>query len=259
MKLKIYQVDAFTDELFKGNPAAVVPLTKWIDESLMQKIAMENNLSETAFFVKTKNYFQIRWFTPTTEVDLCGHATLASAFVIFNFIQKDKREITFESKSGKLVVTKSKDLLSLNFPASPSKPISLDKNIADCFDIKPLECLTSTFDLIVFESEDFIKNYVPRIEELKKLHQHGVIITAKSSKVDFVSRVFVPNEGINEDPVTGSAHAVLVPYWSEKLNKQNLVAHQVSTRSGKLWLKNLGERVQISGKASLYLTGVLSV
>jgi len=259
MKLNIYQVDAFTDELFKGNPAAVVPLTKWIDESLMQKIAMENNLSETAFFVKTKNHFQIRWFTPTTEVDLCGHATLASAFVIFNFIQKGKRKITFESKSGKLVVVKSKDILSLNFPASPPQPISLNKNIADCFDIKPLECLTSTFDLFVFESEEFIKSYIPKIEELKKLHPHGVIITAKSNEVDFVSRVFVPNEGINEDPVTGSAHTVLVPYWSEKLNKHNLVAYQVSARSGKLWLKNLGERVQISGNASLFLTGVLSV
>lgn len=255
MNLNIYQVDAFTDKLFKGNPAAVVPLSKWLDDSLMQEIATENNLSETAFFVKENSQYHIRWFTPTTEVDLCGHATLASSFVIFNFHERNSSKIIFNSKSGKLIVTRKDEIISLNFPANSPTKFELTKQVLKCFPIKPIEYLRSNFDLIVFESEDFIKNYKPKINELKKLHPHGVIITAKGNEVDFVSRVFVPNEGIDEDPVTGSAHTILVPYWSSVLNKKKLIAEQLSQRGGKLYLKNNGSRIIIAGKAILYSKG----
>lgn len=259
MKLKIYQIDAFADELFCGNPAAIVPLDDWIDESLMQKIAEENNLSETAFFIKKNDFYFIRWFTPTTEVDLCGHATLAAGYMIFNFINKESNEILFNSKSGQLKVIKDGDLITLDFPSV--KPIS--KNMTDsvisCFTRKPIEYLAGNFDFVVFDSEYFIKNYQPQIDDLKKLNKHGVIITAKSERVDFVSRVFVPNEGIDEDPVTGSAHTMLVPYWSEKLNKNILIAEQVSKRGGKLWLENLEDRVLISGKAKLFMIGEIYI
>ena len=259
MKLKIFQVDAFAEELFQGNPAAVIPLSSWMDENVMQKIADENNLSETAFFVKGNNEYHIRWFTPTTEVDLCGHATLASSFVIFNFIEENIQQIKFTSKRGNLFVSRKGDLITLDFPAVRPVEKELNQLVLDCFPVKPIKYFTGNFDLVLFDSEEFIKNYEPDFELLKKLHQHGVIITAKGRDVDFVSRVFVPNEGINEDPVTGSAHTMLVPYWANVLNKKSLTAKQVSKRGGKLWLEDNNDRVLISGKAKLFFVGEIEI
>jgi PhzF family phenazine biosynthesis protein len=256
MNLPIYQVDAFASKIFSGNPAAVVPLEKWIDDSTMQNIAAENNLAETAFFVKEKDAYHIRWMTPTVEVPLCGHATLASAYVIFNFIEKDATKIKFLSKSGELFVEREREMLSLNFPSNKPHETEIPKEIFECFEKEPVEILSNGFFLfVVFDSEDFIKKYQPKIDLLKKIHSHAVIITAKGDSVDFVSRMFAPNSGIDEDPVTGSAHTVLTPYWSEKLGKKKLIAHQTSQRGGELLCEDLGSRIKISGKTVLYLTG----
>lgn len=260
MTLPIYQVDAFTSKQFGGNPAAVIPLEKWLDDKTLQNIAAENNLPETAYFVKEEDHYHIRWMTPTVEVPLCGHATLASAFVIFNFIEKESNAIKFLSKSGELFVERNGEMLSLNFPSNKPHETKIPGEIKECFDVEPVEVLANGFFLfIVFDSEDFIRSYQPKMELIKKLHEHAVIITAKGSKVDFVSRMFAPNSGIDEDPVTGSAHTVLTPYWSEKLGKNKLTALQVSKRVGELICENLGERVKISGKAALYLTGYVNL
>lgn len=256
MNLPIYQVDAFTSKLFCGNPAAVIPLENWLDDSVMQKIAAENNLAETAFFIKDGDGYHIRWMTPTVEVPLCGHATLATAFVIFNFIEKDASKIKFKSQSGDLFVERSGDFLSLNFPSNKPHKTEVPKEIFECFGKEPVEVLANGFFLfVVFDSEDFIRTYLPKIDVIKKIHPHAVIITSKGSESDFVSRMFAPNSGIDEDPVTGSAHTVLTPYWSEKLGKKNLRALQISKRGGELLCEDLGERIKISGRAVLYLTG----
>jgi PhzF family phenazine biosynthesis protein len=258
MTLPFYQVDAFTSKLFGGNPAAVVPLEKWLDDVTLQNIAAENNLSETAFFVKEGNHYHIRWMTPVNEVPLCGHATLAAAFVIFNHIENNLQQIKFSSQSGELVVDREGDVLAMNFPSHKPVPVALSEEIKNCFDRIPLEVYNSRFYLmIVFDSEEYIRSYEPRVELIKKIQPHAVIITAKGNDVDFVSRMFAPNEGIDEDPVTGSAHSVLIPYWSEKLGKKNFRALQVSKRCGELYCEDLGERVKISGKAVLYATGSL--
>lgn len=258
MTLPIYQVDAFTSKLFGGNPAAIVPLEKWLDDETLQKIAAENNLSETAFFVKEGEYYHIRWMTPINEVPLCGHATLASAFVIFNFIEKDASLIKFMSKSGELLVTRDGEMSSLNFPSNSFTQIQITEEMKKCFDNKPLEAYQENFYLmLVFDSEDYIRNVRPDIELVKKLHAHGVIITAKGNEVDFVSRMFAPNEGICEDPVTGSSHTLLIPYWSRKLGKKNFRVLQVSKRVGELYCEDLGARVKISGKSVLYSVGNL--
>lgn len=258
MNLKFYQVDAFTSKVFGGNPAAVVPLENWIGDELMQNIAMENNLSETAFFVMVNSHYHIRWFTPVNEVDLCGHATLASSFVIFNFIEKKSNQIKFISKSGELIVTKEDDLISLNFPSNPPNKIVSSQLIENAFQQKPIEVLQGgNYTLIIFDNENFIRNYEPKIELIKKIDPHGVIISSKGNEADFVSRMFAPNEGIDEDPVTGSSHTVLIPYWTEKLGKKIFRALQVSKRGGELFCENLGNRVKISGKAVLYATGDL--
>ncbi|MBI1937996.1 MAG: PhzF family phenazine biosynthesis protein [Ignavibacteriales bacterium] len=260
MALPIYQVDAFTSKQFGGNPAAVIPLEKWLDDETLQNIAAENNLSETAYFVKEGDHYHIRWMTPAAEVNLCGHATLASAHVIFNFIEKDSSKIKFASRSGDLFVERDGDMLTLNFPTNKPEPLKIPEGIDKCFDQSPIEILEGgEYLFVVFDSEDYIKNYVPNFENIKKIHHHAVIITAKSSKADFVSRMFAPNVGIDEDPVTGSAHTVLTPYWSEKLGKNKLTALQVSKRLGELICENLGERVKISGKAALYLTGSINL
>lgn len=258
MTLPFYQVDAFTSKMFGGNPAAVVPLEKWLDDETLQNIAAENNLSETAFFVKKEDHYHIRWMTPVNEVPLCGHATLASAFVIFNFIDKEATQIRFESLSGDLFVTRQGDLLSLDFPNHKPTQIEVSEEIKTCFEQTPLEVHDSSFYLmIVFDSEDYIRNMNPSIEQVRKLHPHAVIVTAKGNEVDFVSRMFAPNEGIDEDPVTGSAHSVLIPYWSEKLGKKIFRALQVSKRVGELFCELNGDRVKISGRGVLYATGSL--
>ncbi len=256
MTLPFYQVDAFTSKLFGGNPAAVMPLEKWLDDETLQNIAAENNLSETAFFVKEGEHYHIRWMTPVNEVPLCGHATLASAYVIFNFIEKNLNKINFFSKSGELIVTREGDLLTLDFPKHKPTPLVMNETIQKCFERKPIEVLQNGFYLlIIFESEEYIRNLKPDFELIKQLHPHAVIVSAKGDQADFVSRMFAPNEGINEDPVTGSAHTVLVPYWSEKLSKKNFRALQVSKRGGELICHDDGDRVRISGRAVLYATG----
>ncbi|MCX7874886.1 MAG: PhzF family phenazine biosynthesis protein [Melioribacteraceae bacterium] len=258
MTLKFYQVDAFTSKVFGGNPAAVVPLENWIEDELMQKIGMENNLSETAFFVKENSKYHIRWFTPVNEVNLCGHATLASSYVIFNFIEKEINEIVFTSKSGDLIVNRENYLISLNFPINPPQKIEFDETIEKAFQQKPIEVLRGgNYTLVIYEDENFIRNCKPNFELVKKIDPHGVIISSKGNEADFVSRMFAPNEGIDEDPVTGSSHTVLIPYWTEKLSKKIFRALQVSKRGGELFCENLETRVKISGNAVLYATGNL--
>lgn len=257
MKLKIYQIDAFTDKVFSGNPAAVCPLNKWLSDDLLQKIAMENNLAETAFFVKQGNEYQIRWFTPIVEVDLCGHATLATAFVLFNFEFHTEDEIHFISpRSGKLTVTKQGDYLSMNFPTDVFEQIELSDEILKGFDLRPIEAYRGKTDyMLVFKNEDQIINIKPNFENISKLKGRGIIITSSGNSVDFVSRFFAPQSGINEDPVTGSAHTTLIPYWAKKLKKNELTAMQLSERKGLLKCKHLNDRVEISGKAKLFLIG----
>jgi PhzF family phenazine biosynthesis protein len=257
IKQKIYQVDAFANKVFSGNPAAICPLKRWLPDDIMQKIAMENNLAETAFYVKQGNQYEIRWFTPTVEVDLCGHATLAAAFVLFNYEKHNENIIYFYSKkSGVLTVTQNGDLLTLNFPTDSFEQVPLHAEIATCFNIEPKSAFKGRTDyLLLFDKESDIHNIIPVFDSIAKLKCRGVIITAKGDTVDFVSRFFAPQSGINEDPVTGSAHTTLTPYWSKQLNKTELSAIQLSQRKGYLQCKQVNDRVEISGQAKLYLIG----
>lgn len=257
MKQKIYQIDAFADKVFSGNPAAVCPLTQWLADDLLQKIAMENNLAETAFYVKQGDQYEIRWFTPTVEVDLCGHATLASAYVLFNHEGHNGDTIHFHSpRSGALTVTKNGALLTLNFPTDVFKPIALTEEITGCFDTKPTLAFKGKTDyMLVFDKEEEIRNMTPALDKMAKLAVRGVIVTAKGDKVDFVSRFFAPQSGINEDPVTGSAYTTLAPYWSRQLGKAALTAIQLSERRGYVQCNYLNDRVEITGEARLYLIG----
>lgn len=261
MRQKIYQIDAFTDKVFSGNPAAVCPLDKWLSEDIMLKIAAENNLAETAFYVKKDKQFEIRWFTPTVEVDLCGHATLASAFVLFNHENYTENIIEFYSpRSGILTVTKNGDYLTLNFPADEFEQLTVNSEIINCFDLQPNLVFKGKSDfLFVYDNENDIVNIKPAFDEIAKLKGRGVIITAKGNEVDFVSRFFAPQVGIKEDPVTGSAHTTLTPYWAKQLHKTELKAIQLSERRGYLHCQYLMERVEISGKAKLYLTGEINI
>ncbi|MES2544950.1 MAG: PhzF family phenazine biosynthesis protein [Bacteroidota bacterium] len=257
MPQKIYQVDAFTNTVFSGNPAAVCPLNEWLSEETMLKIAAENNLAETAFYVKERDAYQIRWFTPTVEVDLCGHATLAAAFVLFNHENYSENKIRFYShRSGELTVTKQGDFLTLNFPTDLISAVELTSEILNCFDQKPKLAFKGKSDLmLVFDTETQIQNLIPDFDKIIKLDARGVIVTAKGDKVDFVSRFFGPQVGIMEDPVTGSAHTTLTPYWANILNKIELTAIQLSERKGHLQCKFQHDRIEISGQAKLYLKG----
>jgi PhzF family phenazine biosynthesis protein len=260
MEFEIYQVDAFCRDLFSGNPAAVILLNKWLEESLLQKMAAENNLAETAFIVKKKDHFAIRWFTPSVEVDLCGHATLAAAHVLFNHKAFKADTIKFISpRSGALMVGKNKDQLTLDFPVDVFTPLEVTCNMVEWFAAKPLEAFKGKTDyMLVFPSETDITNAIPNLSVISTLKEaRGVIITAKAGKVDFVSRFFAPQSGIPEDPVTGSAHTTLTPYWSKKLKKKNLSALQLSERKGYLQCKDLGERIEISGKAKTFFAGTI--
>ncbi len=258
--MKIYQVDAFTNQVFKGNPAAVVPLEKWLDDALMKNIAAENNLSETAFFVQVGDVFQIRWFTPAVEIELCGHATLASAYVIFHYLQYDKEQIHFTCQVGDLFVTRKDDWITLNFPAIETQPVkSIPAVLSAAIGSHPLALYDSDSKLVaLLESEDGVLRCQPDFALIAQLEKN-LIITAKGNEVDFVSRFFAPKSGINEDPVTGSAHAVLIPFWSKKLNKNELTAVQLSERTGYLKCKLLQDRVEMSGQAVCYLTGEIFV
>ncbi len=259
MELTLYQIDAFANKTFEGNPAAICPLDDWLSDDLMQSIATENNLSETAYFIKTNNGYHIRWFTPTHEVNLCGHATLASAYVIFNILQHTENEILFDSKSGLLTVKRNSDWLEMDFPSQP--PVSCDtpQLILDAFDATPVECLKSEDYIVVFENEETILNSKPLLSLLSELDLRGVAITSRSTKYDFITRFFAPKYGINEDPVTGSAFTQLIPYWSNKLHKYNLNAKQVSNRGGEVKCIYSGDRVGISGKAVKYMVGTIEI
>lgn len=255
MKLLIYQVDAFAEETFSGNPAAVVPLDEWLDDETMQKIAAENNLSETAFFIWEGDGYAIRWFTPTTEVDLCGHATLASAHVLFEYLEPGSEKVRFGSKSGVLIVTKTEEGISLDFPAQPPETLKITKAHEEALGFKPLEFLANEDYIAVMENEASVREYEPDFRKLGVFDKRGIIVTAKGDHDDFVCRFFAPNYGIDEDPVTGSAFTQLIPYWSEKLGKKTMQASQLSKRGGKVSCQNNGERVGIGGKAVLYLRG----
>ena len=257
--MKLYQIDAFTKEIFSGNPAAVCPLEEWLSEEIMQKIAAENNLAETAFYVKKGKKHEIRWFTPTVEVDLCGHATLATAYVLFNYENHIGDSITFYShRSGELTVTKEGDLLSLNFPTDTFEAIELTNQVTEALNITPQLAFKGKTDyMFLFKNEEEVLNTKPNFEKLSKIEARGIIITAKGNTTDFVSRFFGPRSGMNEDPVTGSAHTTLIPYWAKELNKTKLTALQLSDRRGYLECELLEDRVRISGYAKCYLIGTL--
>ncbi|TQI71131.1 PhzF family phenazine biosynthesis protein [Gramella sp. Hel_I_59] len=257
MEHKIFQIDAFADKVFSGNPAAVCPLDQWLSDDILQKIAMENNLAATAFFIKQNEEYEIRWFTPTAELELCGHGTLAAAFVLFNYEKHDGNTINFYSKrSGSLTVTLERELISLNFPARNVEKIKISEEIKAGFNIRPKAAYKGKTDfLLEFENEDEIRGIIPVLSAISELKGRGVIVTAKGDKVDFVSRFFAPQSGINEDPATGSAHTTLIPYWAKQLNKNVLTARQLSARKGYLQCKYLNDRVEIKGRGRLYLTG----
>ena len=259
MKFDVYFVDAFTDSIFSGNPAAVI-FTDLDDKKLMQKIASENNLSETAFVNISNDINSIRWFSPVKEVDLCGHATLASGFVYFNFIKKDENEVSFMSASGELSVRKTDELYELNFPKDNIKKINLVDEVEDSIGIKPIKTYIGDINLFaLLDSEDDLRTLTPNFNKLINLEGQGLIVSSRSKEYDFVSRYFCPKYGINEDPVTGSAHTTLIPYWSEKLNSEELVAKQVSERGGVLYCKNKDTRVLIAGKAVLFMKGEIEL
>ncbi|MFC0184418.1 phenazine biosynthesis protein PhzF family [Pseudarcicella hirudinis] len=260
MKLTIYQLDAFTDRVFGGNPAAIVPLNEWIPEELMQKIAAENNLAETAFYVKDGERFHIRWFTPTVEVDLCGHATLAASYVIYNFGNFTEEIIEFTSRSGILKVSQKGDLLELDFPADKLEPVATPEAFIQGLGQTPLETYKGSTDyLLVFDSESTVRSLKPDFRTIAQVVCRGIIVTSPGENVDFVSRFFGPQSGIDEDPVTGSAHTSLTPLWSEKLGKTALTAKQVSPREGTLWCELAGNRVKIAGNVAPYLVGEIDV
>lgn len=261
MVQKIYQIDAFADKVFSGNPAAVCPLDSWLSDETMLKIAAENNLAETAFYVRQNEQFVIRWFTPTVEVDLCGHATLAAAFVLFYHENYTETTIQFFSpRSGVLTVSKNGNFLTLNFPADTFEEVTLTDEMKACFDLIPRQAFKGKTDyLFVFENEEKITSIKPVFSEISKLNCRGVIVTAKGNEVDFVSRFFAPQVGVSEDPVTGSAHTTLTPYWAKLLNKTELTAMQLSDRKGYLQCEYLNDRVEISGQGKLYLTGEIHI
>jgi PhzF family phenazine biosynthesis protein len=261
MKIKMYQADAFTDKLFRGNPAAICMLEYWLPETIMQAIAAENNLAETAFIVTSEIGYEIRWFTPTVEVDLCGHATLAAAHIIFQHYNTSASELVFHShRSGTLKVSKSDGMLALDFPVDTYSKIPTPPELIKGLGIEPMETIKGKTDyMAVLPTEDDVKKVRPDFSMLNSLDCRGIIVTAAGKESDFVSRFFAPQSGINEDPVTGSAHTTLAPYWAAELGRDTLSAIQLSDRRGYLWCKMQGSRVAISGNAVTYLQGEIEV
>ncbi|QJD97642.1 PhzF family phenazine biosynthesis protein [Mucilaginibacter robiniae] len=261
MTIPMYQADAFTSQLFGGNPAAVCPLTEWLPNETMQKIAAENNLAETAFFVKTDTGYHLRWFTPELEIDLCGHATLASAHIIFTELGHHDSVIRFTTeKAGELIVTKIDGRYTLDFPSRPPFPAEMPDGLLEGIGNKvPKAILRSRDYFLVYEDEQDIADMVPNHSLLAHIDAIGIIVTAPGREVDFVSRFFAPACGVPEDPVTGSAHCNLIPYWAEKLGKTELHAYQISARKGELWCELKGDRVLMSGHAVTYLKGEIYV
>ena len=277
MKLTLYQIDAFTDKLFGGNPAAVIPLQKWIDDELMQKIALENNLSETVFICPPPQApevftpaggrdeeetvdFEVRWFTPAVEINLCGHATLASAYVIFNYLHFDKPEIQFSSQSGILSVTKNNSLIEMDFPSwVPAKSNANPDDFEKALGGVDIVSIYNNRDLLIeLKNEDAVKNCTPDFSLIKK-SGYKIIITAPGEKVDFVSRFFAPGAGVDEDPVTGSAHSQLIPFWSNKHNKKKMTALQLSERGGMIYCEQKGDRVLMAGNCVFYMKGEIEL
>jgi len=258
--MKYYVVDAFAEKVFEGNPAGVCVLDRWLADELMQKIAIENNLSETAFTVKEEKGYHLRWFTPGGEIDLCGHATLATAYILMRFVEPDAQFIQFDTLSGRLTVTRKDTLYEMDFPSIETKTVLLTDEMIDALGIKPEEVYKGRDLIFRLESEDAVRNIQPNFEKLKQFPEGlAVFVTAESNEFDFVARAFWPKLGINEDPVTGSMYCSLLPYWTKKLQKTEMVARQVSRRGGTVYLKYCGERVKISGKAALYSIGEINL
>lgn len=261
MELSLYQIDAFADQIFHGNPAAVCPLNTWLPDTILQAIAMENNLSETAFIVGKNDDYEIRWFTPSEEVDLCGHATLASAYVVFRWLQPWNHKITFHSQSGPLLVQRNQenDEMTLDFPARQVTVCDIPEKLVQGLGITPRHVLKGAAYVVVLESERQIRSLKPDLRLLGEQGFEKIIVTAPGDKVDFVSRYFKPNSIITEDSVTGSAHCVLMPYWSRRVNKNKLSARQVSKRGGNIICELKNDRVYLTGKAVPYLQGTITI
>jgi len=260
MRLELFQVDSFTNKIFEGNPAGVI-FSEFLPNEVMQKIALENNLSETAFVYEEGNDYRIKWFSPLMEIDLCGHATLAAAHIYFTEINRDANSITFiSSKNGSLEVTRKNNYLYLNFPVDQYAPISIDDDLINMIGETPIEAFKGRDDIMcIFEDESIIYNIEPNKSLLKLFPVRGLIVSAKSLDYDFVSRCFFPITGVDEDPVTGSAHTTLTPYWAKQLGKDSLLAKQVSSRGGELKCVLEGDRVIIGGEAVTYLKGFITI
>jgi PhzF family phenazine biosynthesis protein len=259
MKIRLFQVDAFAERIFSGNPAAVCPLERWLGDATLQAIAAENNLSETAFFVPSGAGFGLRWFTPLREIDLCGHATLATAHVIFEHLGFAKKSVDFETRSGELSVTRKGSLFNMDFPAQVPEPCACPPMLAAALGIEPLEVLAADDYLVVVENEEAVRAVAPDQALLRQLDRRGVIVTACGREADFVSRFFAPKYGVPEDPVTGSAHCALTPYWAFKLAKKSLEAQQLSRRGGTILCELQADRVILSGHAVTYMVGEIEV
>jgi len=259
MRIPMYQVDAFTDRLFAGNPAAVCPLDRWLDDETMQSIAAENNLSETAFFVAAGDGYHLRWFTPVREVDLCGHATLASGHVVLHRLEPDRGSVAFETRSGLLEVARSGDLLVMDLPAYPPRSARAPAGLVEALGREPEAVLDANYLMAVFPDEAAVRDLAPDFAVMERAGLDEVLVTAPGVDCDLVSRFFAPGYGINEDPVTGSAHCALVPYWAARLGTQRLHARQVSRRGGELFCELRGDRVSIGGASVLYLEGEIEV
>jgi predicted PhzF superfamily epimerase YddE/YHI9 len=255
VEIPIFQVDAFSADVFSGNPAAICPLEDWLPDETLQAIAAENNLAETAYFVRRNGGYQLRWFTPTIEVDLCGHATLASAHVLFEELNERGEALRFETRSGELVVRRDGELLSMNFPSRPPQMVEPHPNLVPGIGGAPLEILAARDYLVRYRSEADIRSLNPDMEALKSLDRFAVIATAPGDDCDFVSRFFAPAQGIPEDPATGSSHCTLVPYWSKQLGKTSFHARQLSRRGGEIMCRSVRDRVEIAGRAALFLRG----
>jgi PhzF family phenazine biosynthesis protein len=255
MEIPFYQVDAFSSRVFAGNPAAICPLNEWLPDEVMQSIAMENNLAETAFFVPEGGGFRLRWFTPEVEVDLCGHATLASAYVLMTQIDTSRTEVSFHTRSGELRVTRHGDRYAMNFPSRPPQKLEVTKQMTEALGAEPMELWAARDYMAVFESESAVKALRPDMGKTAALDKFAVIVTAPGDQVDFVSRFFAPSKGVPEDPVTGSAHCTLIPYWADRLGKTVLQARQISRRGGELHCELIRDRVNIIGHAALFAVG----
>jgi predicted PhzF superfamily epimerase YddE/YHI9 len=258
-KIPVFVVDAFAQRPFEGNSAAICPIEDWLDDDLMQSIAAENNLSETAFIVAKNDAYEIRWFTPKIEVDLCGHATLAAAHVLARHLGYGETTMRFDSRSGRLFVSVTGDLLILDLPARPPQRCDLPPRLGEALGARPFEVLKARDYFAVFESEEEVRNLLPDFGLLSELECLGTIVTARGSKCDFVSRFFAPRAGINEDPVTGSAYCTLIPYWADKLKQSRLYSHQISRRGGELLCQNVGESVKVGGHAVTFMRGMIEI